>query len=64
MARPARGDIWRIVPDAVLTPPAVAVRPAVLAANGNTEEAGTLLREIRLDDLVAEERALLDETLR
>ena len=43
-----------------LTPSALAVHAAVLAANGRAEEAQTEARQVKLDNLLPEEKALLD----
>ena len=47
------------VPEEVITPSAVAVRAAALAANGRQNEATELLRKLNRDALVPEERALV-----
>ncbi|MEY2493085.1 MAG: hypothetical protein QOH24_2036 [Verrucomicrobiota bacterium] len=47
------------VPEEVITPSAVAVRAAVLYANGRIDEATDLIKQISPDQLVAEERALI-----
>jgi tetratricopeptide (TPR) repeat protein len=43
-----------------LTPSALAVHAAVLAANGRAEEAQTEARQIKLDNLLPEEKQLID----
>ena len=48
------------VPEEVITPSAVAVRAAALAANGRQNEAADLLRNLDRDQLAPEERALID----
>jgi hypothetical protein len=53
-------DAYNIeVPEEVITPSAVAVRAAALAANGRQKEATDLLRDLNRDQLVPEERALI-----
>ena len=47
------------VPEEVITPSAIAVRAAALAANGRQKEATDLLRDLNPDQLVPEERALI-----
>jgi len=44
-----------------LTPPALAVHAAVLAANGHTEEARAEAAQIKPEQLLAEEKALLGQ---
>jgi len=54
-------DAYNIeVPEEVITPSAVAVRAAALAANGRQNEAADLLRNLDRDQLAPEERALID----
>jgi hypothetical protein len=54
-------DAYNIeVPEEVITPSAVAVRAAALAANGRHDEAARLLRNLNRDQLVPEERALIN----
>ena len=48
------------VPEEVITPSAVAVRAAALAANGRHDEAAELLRNLNRDQLVPEELALVN----
>ena len=43
-----------------LTPSALAVHAAVLAANGRAQEAQTEARQVKLDQLLPEEKQLLD----
>jgi len=53
-------DAYNIeVPEEVITPSAVAVRAAILYANGRVDEATDLIKQISPDQLVAEERALI-----
>jgi tetratricopeptide (TPR) repeat protein len=53
-------DAYNIeVPEEVITPSAIAVRAAALAANGRQKEATDLLRDLNRDQLVPEERALI-----
>jgi tetratricopeptide (TPR) repeat protein len=47
------------VPEEIITPSAVAVRAAVLYANGRITEAKDLIKQLSTDQLVAEERALI-----
>lgn len=51
------------VPRNVLTPSALAIHAAVLAANGQNEDARTEAKQVPLDKLLPEERALLQELL-
>jgi len=44
-----------------LTPSALAVHAAVLAANGKTEEAKSEVEQIKIDNLLPEERALVEQ---
>jgi len=44
-----------------LTPSALAVHAAVLAANGKTEEAKSEVEQIKTDNLLPEERALIEQ---
>ncbi len=43
-----------------LSPSALAVHAAVLAANGRVEEAQSEARQVKIDNLLPEEKALLD----
>jgi hypothetical protein len=53
-------DAYNIeVPEEIITPSAVAVRAAILYANGRVDEARDLIKQISIDQLVAEERALI-----
>ena len=52
-------DNITVAPDAV-TPSALAVRAAVLAANGRTEEARREARQIKIETLLPEEKRLID----
>jgi hypothetical protein len=47
------------VPEEVITPSGVAVRAAVLYANGRVDEAKDLIKQISPDQLLVEERALI-----
>jgi tetratricopeptide (TPR) repeat protein len=54
-------DAYNIeVPEEIITPSAVVVRAAALAANERQNEATDLLRNLNRDRLVPEERALID----
>jgi hypothetical protein len=44
-----------------LTPSALAVHAAVLAANGQTEEAKSEVEQMKIDNLLPEERALVEQ---
>jgi tetratricopeptide (TPR) repeat protein len=55
-------DAYNIeVPEEVITPSAVAVRAVALAANRRQNEATELVRNLNRDQLVPEERALIEE---
>ena len=43
-----------------LTPSALAIHAVVLAANGRVEEAQAEARQVKIDNLLPEEKALLD----
>jgi hypothetical protein len=47
----------------VITPSALAVHVAVLAANGNAEKAKTEARQLKIGKLLPEERALVSGPL-
>ena len=49
-----------VVAPRALTPSALAIHAVVLAANGRVEEAQTEARQVKIDNLLPEERALLD----
>jgi len=52
----------RVAPNA-LTPSALAVHAAVLAANGRTEDAKTEAAQVKVDNLLPEEKALIQNLL-
>jgi hypothetical protein len=48
------------VPEEVITPSAAAVRAATLYVNGRADEAADTIKQVSLDQLASEERALID----